>query len=270
MNLILLIILILIIFIIVWGFCIEPYMLVVKNIELEIKELTKHLKEVKIVHLSDLHSFNFGKKEKKVLKILKDINPDFIFITGDIISKKTKNLNSCEKFWKELSIMFYKKIFVVYGNHDFLNPEFHALNHILKQQNINVLRNESIELKFKNSCFYLMGVDDPHLNYDDIERAAQEINNKETLKILLAHSPEIFRKTKDRNIDLVLVGHTHGCQANIPFLCNLVVPLKHDKQYKKGLFQNKNTYMYVNSGIGESLIPIRINAFPEIALITFK
>ncbi len=89
-------------------------------------------------------------------------------------------------------------------------------------------------------------------------------------KILLAHSPEIFRKVKGRDIDLVLVGHTHGGQINIPFITNLFLPLKYDKKYKNGLFRVNSTYLYVNRGTGTTFLPIRFNSFPEIALIKVK
>jgi len=93
---------------------------------------------------------------------------------------------------------------------------------------------------------------------------------KDVPKILLAHSPEIFRKVKNKKIDLVLVGHTHGCQINIPFLCDFIVPLKYDKQYKRGLFKENGVYMYVNKGIGETFLPVRFNSPPEITLIELK
>jgi hypothetical protein len=84
---------------------------------------------------------------------------------------------------------------------------------------------------------------------------------------MLAHSPEIFRRIKSQNIDLVLTGHTHGGQVNIPFITNFFLPVKYGRKYKSGLFKEDSTYLYVNRGVGTTLLPFRFNAPPEITLI---
>ncbi|MBU0722770.1 metallophosphoesterase, partial [Patescibacteria group bacterium] len=78
------------------------------------------------------------------------------------------------------------------------------------------------------------------------------------------------KNINNKNIDLVLVGHTHGAMMNIPFLWKLYIPLEYDKQYKNGLFYENNIYMYVSRGIGTSFLPIRFNSLPEIAILELK
>lgn len=265
-----------------WAFFVEPNMIKVErvSIELEGKNLarTKTLarglplspENLKIVQLSDLHSKNFGRKEKKLLGVLKDIEPDFIFITGDIVDWTTKDLASCQKFWQKLSQNYQGRVFGVLGNHEHLNPRFKDLLPLFKESGIEILNNRAKKITIDGDSFYLIGVDDPHLGYDDIEKAMAGMEEKETLKILLAHSPEIFRKVKDKDIDLVLTGHTHGGQVNIPVLVDFILPLKYDKKYKRGLFKDGKTYLYVNQGIGTTVLPFRFNAFPEVTLIQFK
>lgn len=267
----------------------------IERLSIEIKNLTPSFRGVKIAHLSDLHSKNFGKKENKVLEILQSLNPDFIFITGDFINETTKDLESCQNFWKKLSENYSKKIFGVLGNHDHYHQQFKIIKNLLKESGIEILKNEAVILR-RNEDFiyphtkrgqgaksakvdevnprygvgvYLIGVDDPHEGYDDVEKAMAGIE-ADASKILIAHSPEIFRKVKGKGVDLVLVGHTHGGQINIPFITNLLLPLKYDKKYKSGLFKENSTFLYVNRGIGTTLLPIRFNAPPEIALIELK
>lgn len=227
------------------------------------------LKDLKILQISDLHLKEFGFREGKVLKIIKDIKPDFIFITGDIVDWMTKDFLGTEKFLRDLSIGNKDKIFAVFGNHDHRNNKFKTLQSVLKENGIQVLVNESRKLEISGSYFYLIGVDDPHLGYDDIDKATAEVK-EDSFKILLAHSPEIFRKITDKKINLVLAGHTHGCQVGIPFLCDLFLPLKYDKKYKRELFEENSTFLYVNRGIGETFIPFRLNASPEITVINFE
>ena len=260
-------ILILIILGAAWISFVEPNMIKLEKFELKIKNLPAVFKGIKIVHLSDFHSKDFGKKERKTLEILNQLNPDFIFITGDIVDWKTRDFISCQDFWKELAINYEGKIFGVFGNHEHQNPKLKILKEILKESKIEILENESIILRRNEDFIYLIGVDDPHLGFDNIEKAMVGVED-ERPKILLAHSPEIFRKVKDKNIDLVLTGHTHGSQINFPILDWLILPLKYDKQYKRGLFEENSTYLYVNRGIGTTFLPIRFNSFPEVTLIT--
>ncbi len=251
----------------IWGVFIEPNHIKVEKLSLKIKDLPPSFQNLKILHFSDLHFKKFGQKEKKVLEILNQLNPDFIFISGDIVDWETNNFDSCQKFLRELAKNYQGRIFGVYGNHDHKNRKFALLGTILKENKIKILNNESRKIERNGDFIYLIGVDDPHLGYDNIEKAMEEVENNSP-KILLAHSPEIFRKVKEKNIDLVLTGHTHGGQINIPLFSDLVLPLKYDKKYKSGLFKENSTYLYVNRGIGETLLPIRINAFPEVTLIT--
>ena len=253
----------------IWGFFIEPNMIKIEKLSLEINNLPPSFEGVKILHLTDLHSKGFGKKEKRVLGLVSQLRPDFIFITGDIVDWRTRDIESCQKFWKEIAKNYQGRVFGVYGNHDHRNRNFKKLNTLFAKSGIKILNNETVKLERGESFIYLVGVDDPHLGYDNIEKAMR--NLKEGFpKILLAHSPEIFQKVKNRKIDLILTGHTHGCQVNLPFLCDLFIPLKYDKQYKRGLFNENGIYMYVNRGIGETFLPIRFNSPPEITLIELK
>lgn len=260
-----------------WSFFIEPYIIKVERVSFEIKNLPSSFEKIKIVHLSDFHSRNFGKREQKLLKIVDELNPDFIFITGDIVDWTTRDFDSCQVFWKELSQNHEGRVFGVYGNHEHRNPRFSILKNALKESKIEILDNESRKINVNEDFVYLIGVDDPHLGFDDIEKAMKDVED-DAPKILLAHSPEIFRKVKEMDvdphtknsgvgIDLVLVGHTHGGQINIPWLVDFIIPLKYDKKYKRGLFKENSTYLYVNRGIGLVILPLRFNSFPEITLI---
>ncbi|MFH1401905.1 MAG: metallophosphoesterase [Parcubacteria group bacterium] len=257
------------IFVSVWGFLIEPNLISTEKISIKAESMSDSLKDLKFLQISDLHLKEFSFREEKVLKIIKSIKPDLVFITGDIVDWSTKDFTGLEKFSKDLSADYKDKIFAVFGNHDHRNNKFKTLKDVLKENGIQVLINESRKLETNDSYFYLIGVDDPHLGYDDIDKATAGIG-EDSFKILLAHSPEIFRKITDKKINLVLVGHAHGCQVGIPFLCDLFLPLNYDKKYKRGLFKENSTYLYVNRGIGETILPFRLNAFPEITIINFE
>jgi len=263
----------------IWSILIEPNIIKVEKISIEIKALPASFTGAKIAVLADLHSKYYGAREKKVLKILKKINPDFIFLAGDIVDWSTKNLKSCQEFWKDLDRNYHNKIFAVYGNHEHLNPRFKTFNKLLRETEIEIINNQARKIEKNEEFIYLLGVDDPHLGYDDLSKAMEEIGSDDASpKILLAHPPEIFRKVKtfneekiiNKKIDLVLTGHTHGGQINIPFFVDFILPLNYDSHYKAGFFKENSTYLYVSRGIGNSGLPIRLNSFPEITLIKLE
>ena len=254
-----------------YSFIFEPNNIQVEKINIAIENLPESFDGAKIVHLTDFHSKNFGEREKKVLEILEDINPDFIFITGDFIDYRTKDINSCQEFWRKLSNQHQGKTFGVLGNHEhwIKSPDISAIKKLLEEGGISILNNENRKIFQGNKYIYLLGVDDPDSKKDDLPKAM--IGAEENIpKILLAHSPDIVDNLRGEKVDLILVGHTHGGQIRIPFVKPFWVPTKNRGKYASGLFEIGNTILYTNRGIGMTTLPIRFNCPPEIAVIELK
>ena len=110
-----------------------------------------------------------------------------------------------------------------------------------------------------------------HIDYDDEGQmlSASFISIAKAHRILLAHSPDIASSLDKSRFDMVLVGHTHGGQINLPILNGGWVKNGPTRQYLEGLFHVAGSPMYVNRGIGVTHIPIRIGARPEITHFTF-
>ncbi len=262
----------------------EPNNLQIEKKDLVLKDLPQAFDGVKIAHLTDIHSLWFGSREKRVLEILEELEPDFVFITGDFVDPITKitdrELSSVKIFWQELGKRYSGRIFAVLGNHD-----TKATKDYLIESGIRVLNNEhekiffGVEEEISSSLhfadarvkdyIYLIGVGDPRTGRDNLSKAIKGVK-KETSKILLAHAPEIINEAVNKKIDLVLVGDTHGGQINIPILEKLQPLSKYGRKYTKGIFRIGSTYLYVNRGIGTSVFPIRFNCPPEIALIEIR
>ncbi len=245
-----------------YAFLFEPNNIQVERIDIGIENLPDSFTNAKIVHLTDFHSLGFSEREKKVLEIVEQINPDFVFITGDFIDRTTKDIASCEKFWQKFGSRYQGRIFGVLGNHD---PS--SLEKLLESAGIVILNNENRKIFQKEKYIYLVGVNDPDTGRDDLAKAMTGAETN-VPKILLAHSPDII---EDLGIgetpDLILAGHTHGGQIKIPFLRPFWVPTQNRGKYASGLFEIGNTYMYVNRGIGTTALPIRFNCSPEISVI---
>lgn len=95
------------------------------------------------------------------------------------------------------------------------------------------------------------------------------LNEKFDYKIVLAHSPNIvsYMMSKEVSYDMLLVGHTHGKQMNIPFIRNL---FSECRDYHIGYENKDNVVINISRGLGTSIVPIRINAYPQITIIETK
>jgi len=246
----------------------------IKKMNIKINNLPKSFENTKIILLSDFHTFSFGFKEKKVLSLIKDYSPDFIFITGDFVDKSSRNLKACETFWEKLGNKKETRVFGVLGNHDHRNKKIrkNIILTLLKKHGIHILNNETIKIFKEKDYMYLSGVDDVHTNNDNLKETLKDLNNN-IPKILLSHSPDIANKLdkfKDKGLSLILAGHTHGGQVKIPLFRPYWVPTKNMGKYASGLFKIFRIPMYVNRGVGTSLFPVRFNCRPEVTVVSLR
>lgn len=268
--------LILLFALITYSYLIESNILKTKNLILKLDCLKSDLSNKKIVQISDLH-FTTRTSEKKINKIyesIKAINPSMVFITGDFISEKN-GIKPTIRLVKKISVNY--PVYIVFGNWDYwaTNYNIDEFKSSLKDAGAKTLINESVKINIGEETINLLGVKDPYTsgnkNYD-LQKAMEEIKkNDKDCKILLAHSPDIIKDAAQKNIDLVLVGHTHGGQIYIPFITKKIIPSNPEgKGFIKGLYKIKDTLMYVNRGIGGSVLPLRFLVFPEITVLTLK
>lgn len=254
------------ILLVIYATLIEPSNIVIEENKIYLKNLPKSFNGFRIVHISDLHLNSYGSREKEIINKIRKMRPDIIVVTGDLIDEK-QYLNAGLEFMEKLASI--SPTYFVFGNWDHLSGVSIPLyEKYLAERKVIVLSNRHIMLSKNNEYIYLIGVDDPHTFHDDLNKAMENISENHVVKILLAHSPEIIDKAVEKNIDLVLVGHTHGGQIRLPIIGSLYVPLPPKyRKYDQGLFKVNNTLMFVNRGIGTSLIPVRFLCPPEIVII---
>jgi uncharacterized protein len=131
---------------------------------------------------------------------------------------------------------------------------------------VRFLVNESAELE---AGLWIVGVDDPASSMDDLSTALQGVPSGAP-RVLLAHAPDIVDSIVDAPAsDLILVGHTHGGQVNLPLFNGAWLHQGASAEYVRGLYQVHGSPMYVNRGIGTTSVPIRIGSRPEITHFTF-
>jgi predicted MPP superfamily phosphohydrolase len=161
-----------------------------------------------------------------------------------------------------------KPVFFVSGNHDWwINNKIRE--HLISA-GANILENSSYKYSKNGDNIWIIGVDDPYLGMDDLSKAIENTDDS-IPRLLLAHAPDIFNEAIQSEIDLVLVGHTHGGQVRLPVIGAIVAPgqgLFPKLDY--GLYSSNTTTMVINGGLGESVLPIRFYNRPEVVFITLK
>lgn len=234
--------------------------------------------DIKIVHLSDLHSKPF----KKVLVKTKSLSPDIICITGDYINDHGKNKDKMFEFGKEL--VGIAPVFYITGNHERRLDYFEELMNDLKSIGFNVLLNEECSININNNKIALLGLDENQASFEDYKARKNgtfvykdmssyfTANSSCDFKIVLSHFPENFRGVKEMNyeqydFDIQLSGHAHGGQFCLPFIGPVLSPGQGlFPKYAKGSFGDKPK-LIISRGLGNAEFPFRLFNHPEINVI---
>lgn len=257
----------------------ENNFITITKINIKSDKLPENFDKYKIVQLSDLHSKRFGKSQKSLVKRIKDIEPDLIVFTGDLVDSKCYDIEASLELMQQ--IVKIAPTYFVTGNHEWWSGKFAALEKILKENGIYVLRNTHDKIRKDKDAICVVGIDDPasskaiyeeeRIIESEIEEAMKGIEKTGTFKILLVHRPEMFPLYSQYNFDLVLSGHAHGGQARLPFIGGLVAPNQgFFPKYTSGRYEIRNSIMIVNRGLGNSIIPQRLFNHPEIVVLTLS
>ena len=250
---------------VIWGFLIEPNLLVVRSYNLNLPQF----KGLRIVFASDWHIAPWQEPRlNKTINKINSLHPDIIILGGDFVKgHKFATSMTPEKIAQHLGNLKAKYgTFAVLGNHDwYLNGK--QVRKELERNNIKVLENENVQVKTDKHSLYIAGVADILTRKPDIRQTLQNIPLQKT--IFISHSPDIFPDIKEK-LPLILSGHTHGGQVKAPFLGALIVPSKYGTRYAEGEFWEASKRMIVSKGLGTSLLPVRFNCPPEIVLLEFS
>ncbi|HHY81122.1 MAG TPA: metallophosphoesterase [Clostridiales bacterium] len=233
----------------------------------------------KIAHISDLHNKRFGKGQTKILKKLKNISPDIIVITGDMIDRRKYDLDAALEFIE--GAISIAPVYYVSGNHEAWSGKYESIKESLEKAGVTVLDDIRVELKRGDSTIYISGLSDPDFLTSSYLEGTETTSVEEQLRqwsaynddfnILLSHRPELFDMYCKYGMDLIFTGHAHGGQFRIPFIGGLVAPDQgFFPKYTSGSHTKNLSTMYVSRGLGNSIVPIRIFNRPEIVVVSLE
>ena len=237
---------------------------------------------LRIAVLSDLHACLFFMEARRIRKIVTQTNAleaDVILLLGDYVSalwpKERTNIPVDGWALALADLSAPLGTFAVLGNHD-CRFGSEAVTQALEGAGIPVLHNTAIQVRTPAGArFWIGGLGDQRAfqiaprrfkGADDLEGTMQQVRGNTDPLILMAHEPDIFRRTPSR-VDLLLCGHTHGGQVRMPGIGSLYVPSRVAKTNVYGHVLDGDRQMVVSGGLGCSRLPLRFLMPPEIVLI---
>lgn len=258
----------------------------ITNYTISNEKIPQEFNDFKILQLSDFHSSGYKDTTEIIISKVKEINPDIIVMTGDMVSWEVKDIEELEKLINSLANLY--PIYYINGNHEQLaeivrTKKYQNLLDELKSLDITFLRDNYVEITKDGQSINLYEIDIPldnatglyasrwQLESDYVETTLPQVDSSK-FNILLAHNPLFIKQYNKWGADLVLSGHMHGGIIRIPIIGVGILSPERGlfPRYDAGKFKRGDTTMIVNRGIGTSSIGLRIFNNPEISIITLN
>ncbi|MGB2831753.1 MAG: metallophosphoesterase [Methylotenera sp.] len=263
----------LIAFAFLWTVMIEPRWVAQREMSFKLTK-TSELKGLKIVLSSDWHLTKHPlwrvmtiNRAREIVKEINASQPDIIILAGDFIADQDYHPEIADTAEEEIAMVLGELkakhgVYATLGNHDwwFDGVKF---TQALRRHHITVLENESIKLE--NLNLWLAGIGDETTAHAMSDDALKNIPSDASV-IVTVHDPGSLLKVSEswQNPNaLFLAGHTHGGQVYLPWYGAPVVPSAAPREWAYGWVQHNHHNMYVTSGLGVSILPVRFNMRPE-------
>lgn len=256
--------------------------------------LPKGSANIRVLHISDIHMAPWQKRKQRFIAELIGEKPDLIVNTGDNLGHKNvvgETLNALKPLLSVPGVF-------VNGSNDYFAPRFKSpitylfepstphqeqpldtktLTSTFESNSWRNLNNSSNSLEINGVKLALLGVDDAHLELDDLESLDQTaaLREKADVTIGVTHAPyrRVIEAMAENGVDILFAGHTHGGQVRFPFVgaltTNSDLPNSNAKGMSAWSFGDRVMLLNVSAGLGNSIFaPIRFFNRPEVRLVT--
>jgi predicted MPP superfamily phosphohydrolase len=228
------------------------------------------------VHITDLHLDRYLPRHDSIVEAIEGLSPDWIFVTGDLLTV-SEGMPHLFRFLAHLRQI--APVYLTLGNHDhYSGVPVERYREWSERHDLELLMNETRVIsvpsydasgarsEFSGGELAIVGLDDPSLNRADVGCIPSRTTGRR-FTVLLAHAPNVLDLLDSSHaVDLVLCGHSHGGQWRIRRMPPLYLPYG-CRGRSSGHYSENGHRLYVNRGLGWSLMPFRLNCPPEILLI---
>lgn len=250
--------------------------LVVRRIAFAFPDLPEAFDGLTIVQLSDLHVGPHTSRRflSRVARAVADAKPDIVAHTGDQVDDFGEDVTNFVRAMGGLSAPL--GVYAICGNHD-VYAGWGQVRHGLAAAGIQVLVNTAVPVERNGARLWIAGTGDPAAAMTfvsrardaapDIERTLAQVPQS-AFTVALAHNPALWPALAKRGVHLTLSGHTHHGQISIPplrwCLASTFLP------FAMGAYRSGRSVLYVHPGTNYWGLPLRIGAWPEVAVVTLR
>lgn len=258
-------------FLALWAFWIEPGRLVVREMDLALPGWAAEHAGIRVAVLTDLHVGSPRHGVEVLGRIVRQTNalkPDVVVLLGDIVVQGVLGgrLVEPERIGRVLEHLDAPLgTYAVLGNHDWWF-DAERVRRALLQHGAHVLEDSAIALEWKGRNFWIGGVSDLWEGAHDVGGTLAHVRDS-AAALLITHNPDIFPEVPER-VSLTIAGHTHGGQVRFPLIGAPVVPSRFGQRYAVGHVIEGGRHLYVGTGTGTSILPVRFRVPPEVVVLT--
>jgi uncharacterized protein len=237
------------------------------------------LKDFRLVLIADVQADKYTNRYRlgKYINKVNQQNPDLVLIAGDLITSSTDFIDLSATFTGKIEATY--GVYACVGDHDNWayrddhQKSIQAITDALAGEGVKMIDNGREYFDHKGKRIGVTFITNTYVETIDQEvlMTLAEGNEHLDLNIFLTHQPRkyLIEHAYNNNYDMYLAGHTHGGQITFLFPLIHLSPTLIETQYVKGAFVFNGMLLYVNRGLGMSLVPMRYNSTPEVTLITF-
>lgn len=222
------------------------------------------LRGVRVAQVTDVHMGRWVKAGhvRQLVEFVNRREPHVVALTGDYVGYSKLDLQPC----MEALSHFDAPTYAVLGNHDhWASTEWSK--RAFEGTGIRLLTNEHEVIEVGGGRMAVVGVDDAVTKHADVPRAFAGV--PDLFRLTLNHVPDIAWTCADAGADLILSGHTHGFQFNVPKLTNALVE-RFGTVLFAGPYRLNNAMLYISRGLGSASWPWRIRARPELTFFELQ
>lgn len=256
-----------------WSFVVEPASLRNEDHAIAIPSWPAGCEGLRIAVLADLHvgsPWNGPDKLDRVIALTQHAQPDLVLLAGDFVIHGVRGgtFTPPEPIAAALGQLEAPLgVFAVLGNHDwwFDAPRVRAA---LESNGIPVLEDAATRIHGSACDFWLVGISDYWEGRHDVPGALAQVTDEAPV-LAFTHNPDIFPDVPAR-VNLTIAGHTHGGQVYLPLIGRPIVPSRYGQRYAIGHVVEQGRHLFVSSGLGTSIIPVRFLVPPEVSVLTLR
>lgn len=254
----------------VWALFVEPRRLTVRRVRIASRAWPAARPPLRLALVADLHAGGPHVDPRTVERVVRRVNredADLVLLLGDFVDREVALGDEVAPEAVAAALGGLRAQLgsvAVLGNHDWrFGGERVAA--ALTEAGIRVLENDAIALDAPSGRLWLAGVGDHRMRRADVGEALEDVPEDEPV-VLLTHNPDVFPRVPER-VALTVAGHLHGGQVGVPLVRRPVLPTVHGERYARGHVEEKGRHLYVTQGVGESGLPFRFAAPPEVVLV---